>query len=125
MTESFKSIAKATDAEIADCLIKAINELTDGQLEGIDRWGARLWIDAGDIEDVQLGLGNPDDSLSMEWSRGRSAALSWVSIAIHPNPELTPDAPAAVREAFIWAVREGGEIDGLRDQVSRLSYLED
>lgn len=118
MLTHMKPINAATDAEIQAALIAALNDCSDEVLIAIDRSGCRCYMDAGDIEDVVISLGPPDNRAMHEHMATRPVALDWVSRGIEANPEEQADAPAQIMKDLM-AYLEGVE-DSFREQAEAL-----
>lgn len=60
---NIKTIANATHEAIETAAFAAIDALTDGELLKIDQYGAKIFFNPENVEDVFVSFGNPDDPI--------------------------------------------------------------
>lgn len=94
-----KPLLHASHGQIRAALYSALQEFSDEDLTDLGRLrGGRFYMDAGDIGNVVVSYGHPDDAAAHQHMKAAPASLGWAILGIELNQGEQADPPGRILE---------------------------
>lgn len=116
---TIKAIKNATHEEIEAAAFAAIDALTDGELLKIDQYGAKIFFNPENVEDVFVSFGNPDDPIYHERGIG-CVGLSFDVCSDEAYSQTAPEVRDSLKEMI-----DPVAIEAMAEELEIAADLED